>query len=171
MKKRRPVEGEFAPYFGGYINQVPEDDALAVLVAAKNETVRFLGKIPPEKWGFRYEEGKWSVREVVLHLIDTERILLYRALRASRGDKTSLPGFDQDIFVENCAAAGRTPDSLIAEYLTVRMATIFFFKNLTDEQAVCKGTASGATFTAHATAFVIAGHERHHWAVLRERYL
>ena len=171
MLKRRPASDEFAPYYGGYIAKVEGEDILSILETLKLKTAAFLDSIPKEKWDYAYAEGKWTIKEVLLHIIDCERVFLYRALRIARGDTTAMPGFDQDLFNQNADAHNRTVDSLIAEYLTLRESTIFFFKYLTDEAAERKGIASGVVFTPIGTAFTIAGHENHHVQILKERYL
>lgn len=171
MLKRRPTEKEFAPYYGGYIAKVKGKDIIEILIAQKRSTIDLLKSIPDEKWNSTYDHGKWTIKEVISHIIDTERVFLYRAMRISRGDMTELPGFDQDLFVKNSNASERSAGSLIAEYLSARESTLFFFKYLSDEAAERKGTASGVVFTPIGTAFTIAGHENHHVQILKERYL
>lgn len=171
MLKRRPTEDEFAPYYGGYISKTEGTDILKNLKNEKSNTVEFLKSLPAEKWGYAYEEGKWTIKQLLLHIIDSERVFAYRALRIARGDSTPMPGFDQDPYVKNSEATNRSADSLIREYAATREATISFFENLTDEMTLRKGTASGVVFTPHATAFIIAGHENHHMQIVKERYL
>ena len=171
MIKRRPTEEEFAPYYGTYVKKVQGEDIIPILEKNKQTTEDFLLSIPTEKWNSAYEEGKWTIKEVIVHLIDTERVCAYRAMRIARGDSTSLPGFDQDIFIENSNANARSIDSLISEFKVTREATISFFKNLTEEQWQRKGTASGVVFTPIGAAYLSAGHEIHHLDLLKERYL
>lgn len=171
MLKRRPKENEFAPYYGGYIAKTEGEDVIQLLKDYKESTTAFLQSLPLEKWDYAYAEGKWTIKEVILHIIDTERVFAYRSMRIARGDKTALPGFDQDLYVAGSNAAERSAGSLIAEYMATREATIFFFENLTDEASIEKGTASGVVFTPHGTAFITAGHENHHIQIIKERYL
>lgn len=171
MLKRRPTEEEFAPYYAGYINKVTGDDIISVLEKNKKETEAFLLTIPDDKWNQAYAESKWTIKEVMLHLIDTERVFAYRAMRFARGDDAALPGFDQDLFVENSGANERSIESLISEFMVTRQASILLFENLTDEQSVLIGTASGVVWTPLGAAFATAGHENHHIQILRERYL
>lgn len=171
MIKRRPTEDEFAPYYAGYVSKTKGEDILQNLKNEKSNIVEFLKALPAEKWDYAYEEGKWTIKEVMLHIIDTERVFAYRSMRIARGDDTPMPGFDQDLYVAHSDASNRSAGSLIAEYMATREATIFFFENLTDEMTLRKGTASGVVFTPHATAFIISGHENHHIQIIKERYL
>lgn len=168
---RRPTSAEASPYFFNYIQLVPDDNIEAALEKGKTETLQFMINIPPSKWDFRYAEGKWTIKEVFIHLIDTERIMAYRALRIARNDKTPLSGFEQDPFAENCGAQNRSVESIIAEYTAVRAASIVLFKSF-DEVAYSRiGTASKAPASPLSLAYIIAGHEIHHTKVLIERYL
>ena len=168
---RRPHPNEYGSYFYTYISKVETDDVFQTLADAKRSTVEFFENLPEEKWNYRYAPGKWSVKEVLLHLIDGERVFAYRALRIARNDMTPLPGFDENLFAENCHAGQRSPASLIAEYEAVREATLQLFKHLTAEDLARIGTASNSPASPLAIAFIIAGHELHHLGVIRERYL
>jgi len=171
MLKRRPTQEEFASYYGTYINKVEGNDIIPILEKNKRETEDFLLTIPDKHWNHAYAEGKWTIKEVMAHLIDTERVFAYRAMRFARGDNAALPGFDQDLFVKNSGANQRSIGTLISEFMVTRQATIFLFKNITDEQSVLKGTASGVVWTPLGAAFTTAGHEIHHMQLIKERYL
>lgn len=171
MTEFRPAAGDYAPYFEGYVAAVETDDILSYLTAQKDEAVGFLKSIVWEKWELAYAQDKWTLAEAVLHMIDTERIFAYRALRIARGDTTPLPGFDQDTYVPRSGAALRTPASIVDEFAAVREATIQLFKNFTEEMWERRGVAADAEVTALALAFIIAGHTTHHLRVIRERYL
>ena len=171
MLKRRPTQEEFAPYYGGYINKVVGDDIISILEKNKRETEDFLLTIPDKRWNYAYADDKWTIKEVMGHLIDTERVFAYRAMRFARGDNAALPSFDQDLFVENSGANQRSIGTLISEFMVTRQASIFLFKNLTDEQSVLKGTASGVVWTPLGAAYATAGHENHHVQIIKERYL
>lgn len=171
MNLRRPNIGEFDPYYEGYINQVSENDFLSVLKKLEKETVLFLENIPAEKWEYKYAPGKWSIKESVIHVLDTERVFAYRALRIARNDKTPLPGFDQDFFVPHSNANSRTPESIIEEYKAVRNATIHLFQHFTSEQLDRLGTGSGKPISVLALGFITAGHEIHHLNIFTEKYL
>lgn len=167
----RPTEAEYADFYANYVRQTTGDDILAILEKSKKETLTFFKAIPDEKWDYRYAENKWSIRELWLHLIDAERVFAYRMLRASRGDQTPLPGFDENAYVPNSNAANRSVGSLLEEYLAVRAATIVLVKNCTKEQFLSAGIGSNAPFTPRSVAFIIAGHEKHHQTIIKERYL
>lgn len=167
----RPGADEHAPYYGAYVGKVPDGDVVRTLAAQIGETAALLRGIPEAGAGHRYAEGKWSIREVVGHVADAERIFAYRALRFARGDGTELPGFDEAAFVARSRLDHRTLGSLVDELLAVRGATVALFDHLFPEEWDRRGTANGKVMSVRALAWVIAGHERHHVAVLRERYL
>jgi hypothetical protein len=167
----RPQPGEYAPYYQKYIDQVPEGDLINLLTTAQSDTIAFLQNMPPDKWDYRYAENKWSVRELLLHLIDAERIFAYRALRIARNDQTPLPGFDENTYVPASNAVNRSWHSLIAEYAAVRKATIELFRHFTPEMWQHTGTASNAPIAALALGFITYGHEKHHLHVLKTKYL
>jgi len=168
---RKPVAGDYAPYYERYVAAAETDDILACLISQKTDILAFLKDIVWEKWELAYAEGKWSLAEVVLHCMDAERIFAYRALRIARGDSTPLPGFEQDDYVPNSGADSRTPASIVDEFEAVREATIHLFKNFSDDMWERRGTASDAEVTVAALAYIIAGHWEHHLRVIRERYL
>ncbi len=168
---RRPQPHEHGAYYNTYISKVERNDVLQVLEDAKISTVEFLKSIPAEKWDYRYAPGKWSVKEVIQHLLDAERIFAYRALRVARQDKTPLPGFDENLYTPASHASNRSPESLIGEFQAVREATLQLFGSLEEEALDEIGTASENPISALATAYILAGHEIHHLGILRERYL
>ncbi len=169
--QRRPETEEIPEYYQNYVRQVEGDEIELILDSALKETLAFLELLPKEKWNYRYAPEKWTIKEVLLHIIDTERVFAYRILRMSRADTTPLPGFDQDVFVPNSDANNRTGASLIAEYKAVREATLQLVRYFTPEMWERKGTASGVTFSPITIAFITAGHEAHHLRIIRERYL
>lgn len=167
----RPQPGEYALFYQKYIDQVPEGDIIQLLISAKAEMIAFLQTFPPEKWDYRYAEGKWSSREALLHIIDTERIFTYRALRIARNDQTPLPGFEQNEYVPASNAGNRSWNSLITEYVAVRESTIQLFQNFTPEMWQHTGTASNNPINALALAHITYGHERHHLNIFKASYL
>lgn len=169
--RSRPAPSEYNPYYGKYIERVAEGDLLETLQAQLDDSLALIRSIPEERGGFRYRPGKWSIREVLGHVIDAERIFAYRALRAARGDATPLPGFDENAFVANARLDERTLASLAEELLVVRQATLALLRPLSEDELGRIGTASDSPVTPRALAWIIAGHERHHMAILRERYL
>jgi hypothetical protein len=169
--KARPEEGEYNPYYGKYIGLVPEGDIVKTLTRQLPETLAILESIPEDRAGYRYAEGKWSVKELLGHLTDAERLFVYRALCIARGDTQSLPGFEEDDYVRGASFDSLPLAKIIAEFETVRAATISFFDNLEDAAWKRRGTANGSGVSVRALAYILAGHERHHRQVLKDRYL
>lgn len=165
----RPLAGDCAPYFFTYIDAVQGDDALEAMVA-QAPWFNALQGLPEAKAGFRYAEGKWSVREVVGHITDTERIVSYRLLRIARGDTTPLPGFDENLYIANGGFEQRPLADIVAEWRAVRSASLLLMRTVTAEAAARTGTSNGHPTSARAMAWVIAGHAAHHARLLRERY-
>jgi hypothetical protein len=167
----RPQTDEHSPYYSKYIDRVPDGDLVSLLREQLMETVALLRDVSPAQAEYAYAPGKWSIKEVVGHMIDTERVMSYRALRIARNDKTDLPGFDENVFVANANFGSRTLGDLLEEFQVVRAATIHLAKHLDAEAAMRRGSANGHVVTPRALLYIIAGHERHHGALLRERYL
>lgn len=170
VTKRRPSSNEYASFYGTYVGKVEGNDFLAKLKEQKASTISFLEKLPEEKWDYKYGEDKWSIKELLIHMIDTERIFSYRALRISRNDRTPIEGFEQDDYVPYSQAGQRSAASILAEYEAVRNSTIHLFQNFTDENMNRIGTASGASISVRALGFITTGHEVHHMQILKERY-
>jgi DinB superfamily len=168
---RRPSQVEFGPPLAGYIARIEADeDVLAVLEEQLGAVPERFGKIPESRGGFRYAPDKWSIKDIVAHLSDVERVFSYRALRFARGDTTALPGFDQDAYAPEAGADRRTLADLVAEWGDVRRATLALFRHLPEPAWDRRGTASGHPASVRALAYAIAGHVRHHFVVLEERY-
>lgn len=172
MKIEKPKEGEYAPYAIRYIGLLP-DDGLVLQHLADNlkATTEFILSLPEEKLTTRYAEGKWTIKEILVHLSDDERIYAYRALRFARHDKTELPGFEQDDYALHSGANGRDIKDILREFAAVRKATISLFEGLSHEALVRAGVADGKVMSVRATAYHIAGHELRHLNIIRERYL
>jgi uncharacterized damage-inducible protein DinB len=168
---RRPSPEEHAPYYSRYIELVPGEDPLRALREGAEETRRLLEPLPESRADTRYAEGKWSVKEVLVHVADTERVFAYRALRFARRDETPLPGFDENRWVAGLSMSGRTLPSLGDELRSVREASLALFGNLDEEAWDRSGLANDVRMSVRAAAWVIAGHEIHHRNILRERYL
>jgi hypothetical protein len=166
----RPGPDEYLAYYGKYITLVPDGDLLAVLREQNAETVKLLAGLSPGQGDFAYAPGKWTVKEVVGHLSDAERVFAYRALRFARADATDLPGFDENTYVPNGKFGVRTVADVLAEFQAVRAATLHLAQHLDGEALLRSGNASGSPMSVRALLHVIAGHERHHVALLRERY-
>ena len=166
-----PNADEHLPYYTRYISTVPAGDVLATLEAQLQETTSLLRGIGEENAAYRYAPGKWSVKEVIGHVLDAERVFSYRALCAARGETAPLPSFEQDDYVANGNFDGRTLDSLIDELTAVRRSTLALFRSMDDTALARRVVASSAPVTARALAWILAGHERHHQRILREHYL
>ena len=171
MPVTKPDNDEYAPYYGTYVSKVPGACALAALEAQRESTRQLLATIPEAKAAFRYAPGKWTVREVIGHLADAERIFAYRLLRFARNDQAPLASFDEDSYVPEGRFEQRSLADVAAEFTAVRDATLPLVRSLDAETMLRRGTASGKVMSARAVAWVIAGHELHHLGVLRERYL
>jgi DinB superfamily len=167
----RPDASEYAAYYQTYVSLVPDGDILAILETQVGETLRLLARVGEARGDHRYAPGKWSVKEVVAHVIDTERVFDYRALRFARGDETPLAGFEQNDWVRDGRFAHRALAELAAEFRAVRVASIAFYRGLDLASARRSGTANNVRFTVRAIPFIVAGHEAHHGRILRERYL
>ncbi len=167
----RPEPVEYHETFARSIQEVPEGDVLEILVASIEDTSEMLDRLGEEKAGYRYGPDKWSVKQVIGHLVDSERIMSYRALRFARGDKTALPSYDENAFVERANFDGQLISALAEELRAVRTASLALFRSFDEEMFLKGGTASGFDFSVRALVYQIAGHEIHHKKILRERYL
>lgn len=167
----RPIEGEFHPFYGNYVALVEELNVLQVLHNHGHTFMAFLEGLSEAQWLHRYAPGKWSIKEIAVHLMDSERVFSYRALRIARGDTTPLPGFDQDIFVASSKADKRAVASILAEYRALRSATLELLDAFVLPQFLKMGTASDAPVSVRALAYIMAGHERHHFNIIKERYI
>ena len=171
MPIARPATDEYVAHFATYIDKVTEPDVVAMLAAQKQSTAKLLAGLTEPQAAYRYAPGKWSLREIIGHLSDAERIFAYRLLRIARGDATPLPGFDENDYVPAGQFERRPLASVAAEFASVRDASLTLLQGLDAEALARRGTASGKPISARALAFIIAGHEKHHLGVIRERYL
>jgi uncharacterized damage-inducible protein DinB len=167
----RPAADEHSAFYGKYVARVPDGDLVGQLGEQVSETAALLRSVPEERADFAYAPGKWTVKEVIGHMIDVERVMAYRAVRFARNDTTELPGFDENLWAANAKFGARTIGDLIDELEVVRAATIHFAKHLSAEEQTRRGKANGQEVSVRALMYIIAGHERHHAALLRERYL
>jgi len=166
----RPEPGEYAPYYETYISKVKGSDILSILEAQRLQMAQLFAAHSERDGNFRYAPDKWTVKEALGHVIDSERIFVYRALRIARGDQTPLPGFEQDDYVRGGNFSVRTLVELAEEFELVRLATVAFFKSLQKEAWQRRGVANEKEVTVRALAFIVAGHELHHRLILEERY-
>jgi len=166
----RPEPTDYASFYANYVSLVPEEDVVSVIETQSSETQKLMASLDDARAAHRYAEGKWSVKEVFGHITDAERVFGYRALCIARGDQTSLPGYDENEYMENANYDAWKLGDLAELYALTRRANIVFFRNLREQDWNRRGTANGSPVTVCALAFIIAGHERHHLKVLRERY-
>lgn len=162
---------EYAPFFEGYIQAAKEVNLIEELEICLHEFIRFVQNIPMDKFDYRYAEGKWTIKEIIQHLMDTERIFTYRALRIARNDQTPLAGFDENDYVANSNANERNLQGLLTEMAVVRQATLSLFKSFSKEQLQRIGTASNHSISVRAIGFIMIGHQKHHQQIFQERYL
>jgi hypothetical protein len=167
---RRPQAGEYASYYEKYISLIPGDDILGTLETQRLQMGQLLAPRTERDGNFRYAPDKWTVKEVIGHLADTERIFMYRALRISRGDQTPIEGFEQDDYVRNGKFNERTLAELAEEFAQVRGATLALLGGLSEEDWLRRGVANKNEVTVRALAYMTAGHELHHRRILEERY-
>lgn len=168
---RRPGAGEYAPYYETYIGKVTETDVLAALRSQRDDTLAVMRRLPADRVDYRYAPGKWTVREVLGHVVDMEWVFTARALHFARAVPGGLPGVEQDDVMKVVDFAARPWLSLVDQYQHLREANLLFFDSLDDAAWNRAGIASEREFTVRALAYIIAGHDRHHLGVVRERYL
>jgi Protein of unknown function (DUF664). len=167
----KPEKSEYDPYYEKYISLVPDDNIKDILAGQSTELRDLFNGLSDRKGTYAYADGKWTVKEVLSHLIDGERMFAYRAFRISRGDKTPIEGFEQDGYIENSHANQRSFFELLDEFKLLRKANVIFYRNLRDDDWLRIGTANNVEVSVRAIAFVMAGHITHHVNILKERYL
>ncbi len=166
----KPDVNEYAPSYSGYVSRVPEPDVLAVLEQQIGDLRRLASAVPPDRERFRYASGKWSIREVFGHLIDAERVFGYRAFCISRGERASLPAFDENDYVKESGSDEQTLGDLMDEFAAVRKANLVALRRTNPERWARVGTANNHPISVRALAFIMAGHVRHHDHILRTHY-
>lgn len=171
MITTKPQPGEYVEYQMNYIKQVGDAPVQQVLMDLIEKGFAFYTSIPEEKGAHAYAPGKWTIKEVLGHIIDTERIFAYRLLAFIRGEKQGLPGFEQDDYVKLSDANSRSIQDLAEELKTVRIASYYLVHNLTEEQGAIMGTSSGNPISVRTILYIMAGHELHHMQILKEKYL
>ena len=171
MKLNQLPVNEYAKFYAGYIQALDNVELLEELEICVHDFIRFVQNIPMDKFDFRYAEGKWTIKDIIQHLVDVERVFSYRALRIARNDTTPLPGFDENFYVANANANNRSIQDLLSELALVRQSTLFLFKSFSPEQLAKIGTASDKQVSVRAIGFILIGHQKHHQEVFRQRYL
>ncbi|MBX3134208.1 MAG: DinB family protein [Gemmatimonadaceae bacterium] len=170
-RRIRPLADEFNPFYAGYIAQVPDGDVVEALIGGAEIASALLGDLDDATASRAYAPGKWTLKEVLLHCADAERIFSYRALRIARGDTTPLPSFDENAYAPMSGAANRTIADILDEFESVREATVTLYSGLPSEAWTRRGTASESPVSVRAIAWITAGHLLHHLAVVQDRYL
>lgn len=169
---QRPKKGEYAPFHAAYMNNLPpRGQARSLLKKTLRDTQQLLAGLSAEQGNYAYAPGKWTIKQMLIHLIDTERVFGYRILSFMRADRIALPGFNQDVWMEQADVAGRTIKDLLKEWKAVRDNTLFLLAQCTEEQSKFVGVASNWKVSVRAYFFIIIGHHLHHLQILRERYL
>lgn len=171
MKASQLTNTEYAERYGNYISKVEEVDLMEELEISLHRLIRFVRDIPMDKFDYRYAEGKWTIKDILQHIIDSERIFAYRALRFARYDTTPLPGFEEDDFANVANGDNRSIQDLLTELAVVRQATLSLFKSFDEQMLLQMGTASNVPMSVRAIGFVIIGHQNHHQQIYQERYL
>lgn len=159
------------PFYQRYLSRIGEGDVLTLLKKDLEETGEFFLKIPESKQDFAYRRGKWTVRQIILHLMDVERIFIYRAHRFSRNDPTELPGFDQDLYIDEYKPGSVTYPQLLKGWENLRQSSILFYEMLTPESMKRTGRAMGLEFTPESIGYILVGHTKHHVSIIKEKYL
>lgn len=171
MKPSEITSVEYSPYFKSYIDKVEDINLIEALTKGAIESNHFFSSLSEDILAYRYAENKWTPKEILLHLIDSERTFSYRALHFARTDNASLEGFDENVFAKNSNANSRTIKSLLKEYNTVREASILLFESFSKETLLRSGMANNNLLSVRAAGFLICGHEIHHRKIIKERYL
>lgn len=170
-RRIRPQAEEFAPFYSGYVAQVPDGDIVEALIGGAEIAAALLGDVPDGVAARAYAPGKWTLKEVVLHCADAERIFAYRALRVARGDATPLPGWDETAYAPMSGASVRTMEDILDELQSVRESTVTLFSGLPADAWTRRGVANGQSVTVRALAWITAGHLLHHLGIVQDRYL
>ena len=171
MKSNQLPINEYADFYKSYIQVLEDVELIEELEICLHEFIKFVQNIPMDKFDYRYEVGKWTIKEIIQHLIDSERVFSYRALRISRNDKTPLPGFNENDYVDNSNGNNRNLQGLLTELAVVRQATLSLFNSFSQEQLTKIGIASNNKVSVRAIGFIIIGHQKHHQKIFTERYL
>jgi uncharacterized damage-inducible protein DinB len=167
----KPQTGEYASFYETYVSLVNTDNVVDLLSLLQESTYQFFNSLPANKADYAYADGKWTIKQVVGHLIDVERVFAFRLLCFSRGDKNNMPGFDENSYVDNGGFENRTLANLADEFKAVRASNVLMLRGITDEQSKLMGNANNYPISVRALAYIIAGHELHHLRITNERYL
>ena len=166
----KPEINEYDPFYEGYINQVGENDAFEMIKSQEDDFIQFIGNMSHDKYSYAYDEGKWTIKQVVRHIIDAERMFGYRAMAIAREDKTKLPGFDDHLYVRTADDSNNSIDSMLKEFEYLRKSHIQMIGNFTSHSILNIGNANGSDISVRAIIYIIAGHLAHHMKIIKERY-
>ena len=167
----KPEKNEYPEFYHGYVDRVPENDLVQALIHSLPKLQEFVKKIPVSKYEHRYGPDKWKLKEVLIHMADTERVMQYRALRFSRNDQIPLPGFEEKDYIKNSNSDNLSFGEIVDDLVNVRKSTISFFKSCSEEMLMRNGLANNGSVTVRAIGYIIAGHQLHHMNVIKDRYL
>ncbi|QKJ31397.1 DinB family protein [Mucilaginibacter mali] len=167
----KPQAGEYAHFYQTYVSLVDTDNITALLSQLQDSTFNFFNNLPADKADYAYAEGKWTIKQLLGHLIDAERVFAFRLLCFSRGDKNNLPGFDENSYVDNGGFGNRTLAHLAEEFKAARHSNVLMLQGISDEQSILMGNANNYPISVRALAYIMAGHELHHLRIIKERYL
>ena len=171
MKSDLLPVSEYAPFYAGYIQTLDNVKLIEEMEICLHDFIKFVQNISMDKFDYRYAEGKWTIKDIIQHLIDAERVFSYRAMRISRNDMTPLPGFEENDYVDNANGNTRSLQELLTEMAVVRQSTLSLFKSFSEEQLLRIGTASNSKVSVRAIGFIIIGHQKHHQRIFKERDL
>jgi uncharacterized damage-inducible protein DinB len=171
MNSNQLPTNEYSPFSATYIKAIGNVDLFEELEISLHDFIKFVQNIPMDKFDYRYAEGKWTIKDIIQHIIDAERVFAYRAMRISRNDQTPLPGFEENDYVVNTDANGRSIQGLLTEFSAVRHSNLLMFKSFSSDQLTRIGMASSHPVSVRALGFLIIGHQKHHQKVFEERYL
>ncbi|MEO9967221.1 MAG: DinB family protein [Reichenbachiella sp.] len=167
----KPEPNEYHEFYSNYVNLPNTDDILRYMADQKDEFIRFIQKIPVDKYNYAYAEGKWTIKQLVRHIIDAERMFAFRAMSIARGEQTMLPGFDEQGFVDRSDDSNNSMSDLLEEFESLRTSNVSMISHFTPQATKRIGNANGSQVSVRAIIFIIAGHLRHHKTVITERYL
>lgn len=162
---------EYAEFYAPYINTLNDENLIEELEISVHRLIKFVQNIPMDKFDYRYAPGKWTIKDTLQHLIDSERVFAYRALRFARNDQSELPGFEENSYAEEAAGYLRSVQHLLTELAVVRQSTLYLFKTFSEKELMRSGIASGRSMSVRALGFIIIGHQNHHQQIFQERYL
>lgn len=171
MEILKPKATEFHEYFAGYVGQVGAQNVLTMISEQKNEFIQFIEAIPDHKYNFAYDEGKWTIKQLLRHIIDAERMFGFRAMSIARGETSKLPGFDDHLYVEMADDSGNSVEDMLGEFESLRSAHIQMISNFTTQATKRMGNANGSDVSVRAIIYIIVGHLAHHKQIITERYL